>query len=193
MRLWVLIWPRNTELTFFMCTRVLIKSNVMNNNVAHVLDRRGGVGMKPCQESGVEVKGPPLKWHRITLAPNQGWQISRAISAADTAASVIIFKSLSFNFKCLLLICSSEFKRYSSEKQRAHAGGGSVSPQPSQTLHALFVLLLPNTWPEGTPPLCIRVVSHETSETRNHKSHPEHFSCHGALCVKQKRWKGNHF
>lgn len=153
MRLWWLIRPCNTELTFFMCARVLIKSDVMNNNEAHVLDRRGSVGMKPCQESGVEVKGPPLKWRRIILAPNQGWQISRVISAADTTAPVIVFKSLSFNFKCLLLIRSSEFRRCRSEKQRAHAGAEkSVSPQPSQTLHALFVLLLPYSWPRGDAP-----------------------------------------
>lgn len=107
-------------------------------------------------ESGVEVKGPPLKRHRIRLELNQGWQIICSTFTAGTTAPVIIFKSLSFNFKWLLLICSSEFRRCLRKKQRAHAGK-SVSLQPSHTLHTLLLLLSTYTWPKGKPPHCIQV------------------------------------
>lgn len=131
--------------------------------------------------SGAEVKGPPLKRHRIRLELNQGWQISRTIFTADKTAPVIIFKSLSFNFKWLLLICSSEFRRCHCKKQKAHAGK-NVSPQPFQTLHTLLFLLSSYTWPKGTPPHCIQVDPDKTSETIR-KSHPERFMCHSALCM----------
>lgn len=147
-------------------------------------------------ESGAEVKGPPLKRHRIRLELNQGWQIICSTFTAGTTAPVIIFKSLSFNFKWLLLICSSEFRRCLCKKQKSPCWEKRLASAFSHTPHTVTSSVNIHLAQGKTPSLHSSWSRQKKKKKIQKQSQVSSWTLHELQCtvynafIKQKEWKG---